>query len=233
MEYRVLGSLEVLDRQRAAASARRRARQQTVLASLLLRAGRTVPLQRLVDELWENAARNRGEDRPGLRLAPPPPALEPRAIESRSGGYALSARRRPARPRTSSSCWRTRAGPPWPRGDCEQASGAAARQRSRSGAGLRSSGLDRARAPAARRSASRRLRLHVLEDRLEADLGRGLAREVVAELQAARRRAPVPRAAARAADARALPSRSGRADALEVYRETRTLTRRGARPRAE
>jgi hypothetical protein len=50
MEYRVLGSLEVLDR-----SGHRLplggARQQTLLASLLLRAGRTVPLERLVDEL--------------------------------------------------------------------------------------------------------------------------------------------------------------------------------------
>src|SRR5215218_258935 len=52
MEYRVLGSLEVLD-----GSGRTvplgGARQQTVLGSLLLRAGETVPLERLVDELWE------------------------------------------------------------------------------------------------------------------------------------------------------------------------------------
>ena len=69
MEYRVLGSLEVLDR-----SGHRLplggARQQTVLASLLLRAGRTVPVERLVDELWEKPPQKGGGDRPGLRLAP-------------------------------------------------------------------------------------------------------------------------------------------------------------------
>jgi DNA-binding SARP family transcriptional activator len=52
MEYRVLGLLEVLDD-----SGERLPlggpRQQTVLGSLLLRAGHTVTLQRLVGELWE------------------------------------------------------------------------------------------------------------------------------------------------------------------------------------
>ena len=59
MEYRVLGSLEVLDR-----SGHRLplggVRQQTVLASLLLRAGRTVPLERRVDEPWETLYRAGG-----------------------------------------------------------------------------------------------------------------------------------------------------------------------------
>jgi hypothetical protein len=50
MEYRVLGSLEVLDEngQKLRLGG---IRQQSVLASLLLRAGRTVALERLVDEL--------------------------------------------------------------------------------------------------------------------------------------------------------------------------------------
>ena len=52
MEYRVLGSLEVL-----AASGEKLAlggaMQQSVLASLLLRAGQTVALERLVDDLWD------------------------------------------------------------------------------------------------------------------------------------------------------------------------------------
>jgi DNA-binding response OmpR family regulator len=52
MEYHVLGPLEVVD-----GDGRRiplgGARQQTVLFSLLLRAGRTVTLERLVDELWD------------------------------------------------------------------------------------------------------------------------------------------------------------------------------------
>jgi DNA-binding response OmpR family regulator len=53
MEYRVLGPLEILD-----AGGHRLplggARQQTVLASLLLRAGQTVALDRLVDEVWRD-----------------------------------------------------------------------------------------------------------------------------------------------------------------------------------
>jgi DNA-binding SARP family transcriptional activator len=55
MEYRLLGPLEVLDRtgHRVRLGG---ARQQSVLASLLLRAGQTVALDRLVDDLWEVAA---------------------------------------------------------------------------------------------------------------------------------------------------------------------------------
>src|SRR6266496_5823531 len=52
MEYRVLGPLEVL-----AAGGEKLAlggaMQQSVLASLLLRAGQTVALERLIDDLWD------------------------------------------------------------------------------------------------------------------------------------------------------------------------------------
>ena len=95
MEYRVLGSLEVLDGagQRVPLGG---ARQQTVLGSLLLRVGETVSLERLVDELWEKppetAAKTVQVYVSRLRRI-----LSPRAIESRSGGYAPFARRRPAR----------------------------------------------------------------------------------------------------------------------------------------
>ena len=87
MEYRVLGSLEVLDGsgQRVPLGG---TRQQTVLGSLLLRAGETVPLERLVDELWEQppetAAKTVQVYVSRLRRL-----LTPGAIESRSGGYAL------------------------------------------------------------------------------------------------------------------------------------------------
>jgi DNA-binding SARP family transcriptional activator len=87
MEYRVLGSLEVLDR-----SGHRLplggARQQTVLASLLLRAGRTVPLDRLVDELWEKPPQTAAKT-VQVYVSRLRHDLEPRAIESRPGGYAL------------------------------------------------------------------------------------------------------------------------------------------------
>jgi DNA-binding SARP family transcriptional activator len=52
MQYRVLGPLEVLDPSGQKLSLGG-AMQQSVLASLLLRAGQTVALERLVDELWD------------------------------------------------------------------------------------------------------------------------------------------------------------------------------------
>ena len=86
MEYRVLGSLEVLDR-----SGHRLplggAPQQTVLASLLLRAGR-VPLERLVDELWEKPPQ-KAANTVQVYVSRLRHELEQRAIESRPGGYAL------------------------------------------------------------------------------------------------------------------------------------------------
>jgi DNA-binding SARP family transcriptional activator len=68
MEYRVLGSLEVVEGRGRRVSLGG-ARQQGVLASLIPRVGRTIPLQRLVSRL-----------RRQLRAS---------AIESRHGGYAL------------------------------------------------------------------------------------------------------------------------------------------------
>ena len=176
MEYRVLGSLEVLDR-----SGHRLplggARQQTVLASLLLRAGRTVPLERLVDELWEKPPQKAAKTVEAYvsRLRH---ELEPRAIESRPGGYALvldgdkldlaDFEQIAAEGRAALAA-----------GDCERAAellhDALALWRGPALSGLASDAL---------RSEAERLeemRLQVLEDRLEADLGRGLAREVVAE----------------------------------------------------
>ena len=59
MEYRILGSIEVLD-----PSGRKLplggAMQQSVLASLLLRVGQTVVLDRLVDELWDRISHGHG-----------------------------------------------------------------------------------------------------------------------------------------------------------------------------
>src|ERR1044072_2747182 len=86
MEYRVLGSLEVLDDSGRPLSLGG-TRQQTVLGSLLLHAGRTVPLDRLVEDVWES---------PPAAAAPTVQVyvsrlrrLLPGAIETRSGGYAL------------------------------------------------------------------------------------------------------------------------------------------------
>ena len=87
MEYRVLGSLEVVDG-RGLPLALGGARQQSVLASLILRAGRTVPLQRLVEELWEKPPKTAGKT-VQVYVSRLRRQLEAGAIESRRGGYAL------------------------------------------------------------------------------------------------------------------------------------------------
>src|SRR5512144_3349035 len=87
MEYRVLGSLEVLD-----AGGKRvplgGTRQEAVLGSLLLRAGRTVSLERLVEELWEHPPETAAKT-VQVYVSRRRRLLSPGAIESRSGGYAL------------------------------------------------------------------------------------------------------------------------------------------------
>jgi predicted ATPase/DNA-binding SARP family transcriptional activator len=215
MEYRLLGPLEVLD-----GSGHKLTlgggRQQSVLASLLLRADHTVALERLIDELWEEppatAARTVQAYVSRLRHE-----LPEGAIESRPGGYALllngdrldlqSFEQTAEEGRAALAS-----------GDCERAS-----QRLRQALALwRGPALAGLPSDALRREAARleELRLQVLEDRLEADLRRGREREVVPELQAlvaehAFRERP------RAQLMLAL-YRSGRSgDALEVYRETR------------
>ena len=79
MEYRVLGSLEVL-----AASGEKLAlggaMQQSVLASLLLRAGQTVALERLIDDLWHE-----------------PPETAARTVQAHSPACATSSRRERSR----------------------------------------------------------------------------------------------------------------------------------------
>ena len=87
MEYRVLGPLEVLD-----AGGRKLslggAMQQGVLASLLLRSGRTVALERLIDDLWDEPPETAT---PTIRayISRLRRELPSGTIESRPGGYAL------------------------------------------------------------------------------------------------------------------------------------------------
>src|SRR5512132_831088 len=87
MEYRVLGPLEVLDTTGHKLSLGG-ARQQSVLASLLLRAGQTVALDLLVEELWERppATANRTVQAYISRLRR---ELPDGAIQSRPGGYSF------------------------------------------------------------------------------------------------------------------------------------------------
>src|ERR1700756_4475535 len=64
------------------------ARQQTVLASLVLRAGQTVSVERLVDELWEKPP-DTATKTVQVYVSRLRSQLEEGAIVSRPGGYAL------------------------------------------------------------------------------------------------------------------------------------------------
>ena len=216
MEYRVLGSLEVLDDSGHLLSLGG-TRQQTVLGSLLLHAGSTVPLDRLVEEVWETppetAAKTVQVYVSRLRR------LLPGAIETRSGGYALlldGDRLDVTRFEQLADQGRS-------------ALGAAEWERA---ATLLTEALALWRGPALgglpgaplRREADRldEARLQAVEDRIEADLGRGHERDVVPELRALIAEHPF-RERLRAQLMRALFAAGRQTEALDVYRETRTL----------
>ena len=185
-------------------------------------------LQRLVGELWETppetAAKTVQVYVSRLRRL-----LSDGAIESRSGGYALRLD-----------------------GDlfdlqqfellAEEGRAALTRADSEQAAVLlrkalalwRGPALDGLAAQALRQEAERfeELRLHVLEDRLDADLGRGQDRDLIPELRTLVAEHPFRERLC--AQLMLALYRTGRqTEALEVYRETPYSTRRGARARAE
>jgi class 3 adenylate cyclase/tetratricopeptide (TPR) repeat protein len=228
MEYRVLGSLEVLDDSGRPLSLGG-TRQQTVLGSLLLHAGRTVPLDRLVEDVWESppetAAKTVQVYVSRLRR------LLPGAIETRSGGYALLLDGDLLDVMQFEQLT----------DDGRAALGAADWERA---ATLLREALALWRGPALgglpgaplRREADRleEARLHAIEDRIEADLGRGRERDVVPELRALIAEHPF-RERLRAQLMRALFAAGRQSEALDVYRETRALldTELGLEPGAE
>jgi class 3 adenylate cyclase/tetratricopeptide (TPR) repeat protein len=217
MRYCVLGPLDVFDSsgQHLPVGG---ARQQSVLASLLLRAGQTVTLDRLVDELWEEppatAAKTVQVYVSRLRHE-----LPEGAIESRPGGYTLvldgdeldlqAFERRAAEGRSALVA-----------GDGERAA-ELLREALRLWRGPALAGLT---SDALRREAERleELRLRVLEDRLEADLRCGREREIVHELQALVQEHPF-RERPRGQLMMALYRAGRQAEALAFYRETRNL----------
>jgi YVTN family beta-propeller protein len=217
MEYRLLGPLEVLD-----ASGRKLplggAMRQSVLASLLLRAGQTVGLERLIDDLWdeppESAARSVQAYISRLRHQ-----LPEGMIESRPGGYALLLNGDRLDLHTfEQTSEQGRAA--LATGDWERA-----RQLLRDALALwRGPALAGLPSDALRREAERleELRLQVLEDRLEADLGRGSHREVVAELQALVAQQPF-RERLRVQLMLALYRAGRQTEALDVYQDARRI----------
>ena len=179
MEYRALGPLEVLDGSGHELPLGG-VRQQTVLASLLLRAGQTVGLERLVDELWEEppatAARTIQAYVSRLRHF-----LPAGAIESRPGGYALLLNGARLDLHTFEQTAEE--------GRAALASGEQERAAQLLGQALalwRGPALAGLTSDALRREAVRleELRFEVLEDRLEADLASNHLRKIVPELEA-------------------------------------------------
>jgi predicted ATPase/DNA-binding SARP family transcriptional activator len=217
MEYRVLGPLEVVENGRRLNLGG--AKQQAVLACLLVHIDQTVALERLVDELWDEAPPETAQKTIQVYVSRLRKLLRDGAIERRPGGYVL--RLKGDRFDLREFELHTEAG----------RSALAAGDRERAADLLRQA-LNLWRGPALvglgsealRREAGRleELRLRTLEDQLEADLACGRHRDLVGELQALAAEQPL-RQRLRAHLMLAL-YRSGRAgEALEVYRQTHRL----------
>jgi ATP-dependent Clp protease ATP-binding subunit ClpA len=226
LEYRVLGPLEVLD-----PSGRTLrlggARQQSVLASLLLQPERTVALEQLIDALWEEEPPASAARTVQVYVARLRGELPEGAIQTRPGGYALRFKGdRLDLKAFEEGAEEGRAA--LVGGDSDRASlvlGEALRLwRGPALAGLPSEAL--------RREAQRleELRLQVLEDRLEADLASCRHNEVVAELQALVGEHPF-RERLRAQLMLALYRSDRQTEALDAYQRARqALDRVGVEP---
>jgi predicted ATPase/DNA-binding SARP family transcriptional activator len=217
MEYRVLGPLEAVDNGRRLNLGG--ARQQAVLASLLMHADQTVPLERLVDWLWDDAPPETAQKTIRVYISRLRKLLPGGAIERRPGGYTL----RLDGPGLDLRQFEH---------DAEEGRSALAGGDHHEAADLLRHALNLWRGPALAglgsealvREAERleELRLRTLEDRLEADLACGQHRDLVGELQALVAEQPLRQRLT--AHLMLALYRSGRAsEALEVYRQTRRL----------
>jgi predicted ATPase/DNA-binding SARP family transcriptional activator len=87
MEFRVLGSLEVLDGERTLALGT--AKQRALLAILLLHANRVVPRDRLIDDLWPEAPPETAVASLHVYVSRLRKVLPPNRLVRRSPGYEL------------------------------------------------------------------------------------------------------------------------------------------------
>ncbi|WP_434452846.1 BTAD domain-containing putative transcriptional regulator [Lentzea sp. E54] len=167
-EYRVLGPLEVLlDGEPVAVPA---GRLQTLLATLLLRPNQFVPVDELVERIWDSAPPTAGRARKTLHMvvARLRSALAPAdCVRTRPGGYLAEVEP----DQLDLLRFRALAGA----GDFGAAS---ALWRGPVLGNVASDSLHRDDVPGLEDE-----RLDVLESRMEADLDRGLGRELVAELR--------------------------------------------------
>jgi DNA-binding SARP family transcriptional activator/streptogramin lyase len=216
MEFRILGSLQVLadDRQLALGGAQ----QRGVLAILLLHRGEVVSVDRIVDELWGERPPDRATKTVQVYVSRLRKVLGDGVLVTRAGGYALELNGASVDADRFSRLageGRKALDDSDPRGAREKLTAALALWR---GPAL----ADLAYEPFAQNEAARleELRLVAVENRAEADLALGRHAELVSELEALVREHPTRE---RLLGALMLALyRSGRqVEALETYRDAR------------
>lgn len=215
MEFRILGPIEVVERDRALTLGG--ARQRALLALLLTRANEVVSADRLIDELWPSEAPQNAANALQYHVSQLRKALGGgEAIATQPPGYAIRvATNELDLLRFEQLVDEAEHAPP---------EGAARLLREALGLWRGPPLADVAHEPFAQTEIVRleELRLRALELRLEADLALGRHRELVGELETLVRENPL-RERLRAALMRALYGAGRQAEALDVYRQTRTL----------
>ena len=228
MEFRILGPLEVRFGERVLPLSG--ARQRTVLALLLLRAGEVVSSDRLIDELWGERPPPSGIDALQMCVSRLRKVLPEGTVVTEGRGYRLAV----AGEQIDAGRFERLAGEgraALAEGDPERAA-----RLLREALGLWSGPAlaDFAYAPFAQGEIARleELRVLALEERLEADLACGRSAELVGELEALVGAHPL-RERLRGQLMRAL-YRSGRqAEALAAYQDARRALGRRVGHRAE
>jgi hypothetical protein len=162
-------------------------KQRTALASLLVRAGRVVSLDQIVDDLWPEHPPTRAAATVQVFVSNLRRALEPdrpRGAPERSWSRRRAATSWPSNPAASTR----RSSPGWPGRGAPRSTGTIPSRPPRSCAARWSCGRarrSRTFAPFARAEAARldELRLGAVEDRIDADLALGRHSALVAELE--------------------------------------------------
>jgi DNA-binding SARP family transcriptional activator len=215
VEFRILGPLEVVERDRVVTLGG--SRQRALLALLLTRANEVVSADRLIDELWGERPPRTPANALQFHVSQLRKALAPREVViTQPPGYLI----RVAPNELDLLRFEQLVD------EAERAAPDSAARLLREALELwRGSPLaDVAHEPFAQTEVVRleELRLRALELRFDADLALGRHRELVAELEALVREHPL-RERLRASLMRALYASGRQADALEVYRQTRAL----------
>jgi DNA-binding SARP family transcriptional activator len=214
MQFGILGPLEVVGDD-GAAIAIRGARERTVLVYLLLEAGRAVPADRLIDQLWGEEAPDSARKSLQVRVAGLRRALGDGRIETRASGYAVRVTRRELDLHRFEDLL-SEATDADPAGAARLLHDALELWRGPALADAR----DRPWADAAAARLDE-LRLLAVERRIDADLALGRHREAAAEIEGIVREHPL-RERLRAQQMLALYRCGRQADALAAFRDARS-----------